>query len=368
MNERQIQFTLLENPKELSNIMGFNVNLKAAYLDLKPWGGKGQLDFVMEDAAGNAYIVELEKEINSKAKVEHVVEQVQRYANIAPKIYPKLAPIVILTATSASHHIDTIKNQLAAARIPHEIKNYDMNYIKKLYHQIMEYNQLLFGLSPDEIKSDAVASLKQLNAIFALFKTKKVKKLTLQQLKNAGLWKHFSTLLQRLHFCEQLGLISINDDTVHLTPQGERYVYYTNIPYRIGKNYLELNDIQKAIIRQNLIRHLRKKDNFNSLIKKLIIYIQFILLVQGSYDRYDSGAINLYRQLLRRFISLKDETISNLIYWSHNYAKNLDLIREEREGNQLRVSLTPTGTQFYRMTCDILNIRREEEMMLPSSL
>jgi len=36
MNERQIQFTILENPKEFSDILGINANVIAAYLDLKP--------------------------------------------------------------------------------------------------------------------------------------------------------------------------------------------------------------------------------------------------------------------------------------------------------------------------------------------
>ena len=368
MNERQIQFTLLENPKELSNILGINANVIAAYLDLKPWGGIGQIDFVMEDTSGNAYVVELEREINNKAKVEHVVEQVHRYACISQKVYQKLAPMVVLAAQSDPRYLDAISDRLHALHVQHKIINYDLSRIKRLYNSILDYNQLMFGLSPEEVKSVAVASLKQLNGIFAYFKTKRTTEMTLQQMGEACLWKHFSTLMQRLKYCQELGLLSINNETVFLTKQGGKYTYYTNIPYRIGKDYIDLNDMQKALIRQNLIRHLRIEDEFNSIIKKIIIYIQFIILVQGSYKRADPGVISLYRQLVRRFVSLRDETISNIIYWSHNYAINLDLIREDVENNNFRVTLTPAGTQFYRMSCDILNLRREEKMILTANL
>ena len=368
MNERQIQFTLLENPKELSNIMGLSASVIAAYLDLKPWGGVGQIDFVMEDDLGNAYVVELEKEINNKAKVEHVVEQVERYASISHKIYPQLAPMVVLAAQSDPKYLNALSDRLHTLQVQHKIINYDLIRIKKLYYSILDYNQLMFGLSPVEVKSVAVASLKQLNAIFAFFKAKKTTQMTFQQLREAKLWQHFSTLMQRLKYCEQLGLLSIRDEFVFLTEQGEKYVYYTSIPYRIGKDYIDLNDIQKALIRQNLIHHLRTEDNFNSIIKKIIIYIQFIILIQGTYKRDDPGVISLYRQLVRRYVSLKDETISNMIYWSHNYAINLNLITQDVEDNSFRITLTPAGTQFYRMSCDILNLRREEKMILTANL
>jgi len=64
----------------------------------------------------------------------------------------------------------------------------------------------------------------------------------------------------------------------------------------------------------------------------------------------------------------KDETISNMIYWSHNYAINLDLITQDVEDNIIKITLTPAGTQFYRMSCDILNLRREEKMILTANL
>jgi hypothetical protein len=117
--ERQIQFAFLENLPVLESVVGFPPTLVAAYLDIAAWGFLGQIDFVLADPSQKRYITELEIVVNSKSKVEHVVEQVTRYHEAARIIYsPDYVILIILASHSPVEWREQIANQLQSVGIP----------------------------------------------------------------------------------------------------------------------------------------------------------------------------------------------------------------------------------------------------------
>jgi len=377
MLERQIQFTLLETPSLLQQIIGFPYKLIAAYLDISNWGFAGEIDFVLQDESDDYIVVELEQKINSNAKVEHVVEQVERYFSAAQAIYGENVSCLIIAEESPSKFISEVQNQLETKGIPTDIRLYQYADIECAYLKLQEMTENLFGIPSDtKFVKRSVASFGQLNEIFGKFKRDNLLELSLDRLKSIVCWKDPSAFSVRLRICKDLGLIDIETDKIMLTPSGQKFRDYTNFPYRIESgrrfnsgagDYLDLSEPQKQILRSNILRAVRIGPTLNNTVLQIIAFLQYVILFRGRYivkniakQTVPSHVTAAFQELIQRHHSLSEKAITDIISWSARYCVNLGLVTLVDDGQYYRAVFTEEGSRFYRLISDQLNILREE--------
>lgn len=372
--ERQVQFALLENQTILESVVGFVPSLVAAYLDIAAWGFSGQIDFVLADPSQRKYVTELEMVVSSQSKVEHVVEQVIRYNEAARVIYSSYYTILILLAAeSPKKWRQQIASRLNSVKINHKIKEYELTQLEQVYLETLERNEAIFGLPHDEIRRSSVASLAQLNEIFAQFKQLDTDHMSTDDLFDRVTWRTRGSYLLRLHYAQYLGLIDIDDHgTVRLTFSGRRFRNYTNFPYReLRQNgrYFDLSEPQKRILRQNILSELRTSTQLNRLVMQIVTFLQYLVLIRGKFiprnlnEELPEGAIAMFRELTQKRQSLTPRSIVDMIYWNSLYCRNLGLISIVDDGPFNRALFTEEGTRLYRLISDLINIRREESKM-----
>lgn len=374
--ERQVQFAFLENLNTLEAVVGFPPKIVAAYLDISAWGFSGQIDFVLSDPLEKKYITELELIVNSQSKIEHVVEQVVRYYKAAQVIYsPDYEILILLASESPIKWQQQIVDRLKEAAIAFRIMSYDLLLIEKLYLETLERNKAIFGLHHEDIRQSAVASLAQLNQIFAEFKQVDTDHLTKEDLFQRVSWRTRGAYTTRLKYAQYLRLIKIDDSkTIWLTPSGCKFRDYTNIPYRESQGrYFDLSEMQKRILRQNIVIELRTSTQINRLIMQIVTFLQHVSLIRGKFiprggssssKQLPEGVVAIYRELIQKRESLTPKTIADMIYWSSLYCQNLGLIRIIDDGEFNRTLFTEEGVQFYRLVSDLINIRREESKIV----
>jgi len=368
--ERQVQFAFLENPNLLESVIGFSTSLIAAYLDISAWGFSGQIDFVLADSSQKKYIAELEMVVSGQSKVEHVVEQVARYNEAAHAIYSSSDHLIlILLASESPQKWQTqIITQLNSLGIDHVLKKYELAQLEKAYLETLERNEAVFGLQHEEIRQSAIATLAQLNEIFAQFKQLDTDHMPITELFKHVSWRTHSSYRARLNYAQFLGLIIIDENgTTQLTATGRKFRDYTNIPYREpGGRYFDLSEPQKRILRQNILVELRTAPQINRLIMQIITFLQYLVLIRGRYiprskkQPLPDGVIAIFRELTQKRESLTSGSIVDMIYWNALYCRNLGLITIVDDGAFNRALFTEDGTQFYRLISDLINIRREE--------
>lgn len=373
LSERQIQYTLLENSQLLAEILGLQSNLIAAYLNLSPWGYIGEIDFVIETPSKDIWIVELEKEIANQAKVEHVVEQVERYARAGIVIYGPQVFMVVLAAQSPEKYLVQIRKRLAASlsklNISHKIVLYDIASVLTAYQELQSRDERVFGWFVDSLAIRSVASLGQLNEIFYHFKVRNLEALSRGELEENVTWKRSSTLSDRLMVCYELGLLEDPKlSEISLTSEGIEFRNYLNYPYRLsGGKYLDLSEPQKRILRHNIIRIVRETGAIeNHLLAQMICFLQFVTLMGGKYivlspsDRLPEDVQAMLARIVRKTSGFGWKRASGFIAWTQKYCANLDLIYLVQDGSFYRALFTDTGARFYRLLSDQLNILREE--------
>lgn len=275
--------------------------------------------------------------------------------------------MILLASESPQKWQVQIIDRLNSLGVHHVLRNYELTQLEKVYVETLERNEAIFGLQHEEIRQSAIATLAQLNEIFAQFKQLNTAQMLIPELFDRVSWRTFSSYRARLNYAQYLGLLTIGEEMVQLTPSGCKFRDYTNIPYREPNGrYFDLSESQKRILRQNILIELRTATQINRLIIQIVTFLQYLVLVRGKYiprskaQPLPDGVMAMFRELTRKQESLISGSIVDMIYWSALYCRNLGLITIVDDGSFNRALFTEEGAKFYRLISDLINIRREE--------
>lgn len=376
LSERQVQYALLQDSKLLTKILSTRFKLLAAYLDLSAWGYIGEVDFVLETEAGEILIVELETQVRSRAKVEHIVEQVQRYARAGTAIYGQQVAMIVLVAESPRKYLQQLEKDLKMILgdigVSYKIIVYDFESVTSTYQDLRSRDERVLGWFAGELTVRSVASLGQLNEVFYQFKDVDASSMSREELMQRVTWKTSGTLVHRLHVSQEIGLIEDRrSQVVRLTHEGTKFRDYVNYPYRLPNgNYLDLSEPQKRIVRQNIIRIVRETGGYrNHLATQLICFLRFVALLGGRYIVLSptQQLPDDVRSIAARIVGKSSEPpwkrASAFVAWTQKYCTNLDLIYLLEDPPYHRALFTDIGAHFYRILSDQLNMLREEASM-----
>ena len=161
MIEALVQWTLLNNPPELSSLLNFDIS---RIIGQEITTDFGRIDFVLANSDNKHLIVELETTLDNKAKLNYCFTQVLNYKNVK---FSDSTNYCILYAE------ETGKNRNAIEEFGREnnilIQTYSLEMVKCLYTSTIEKLSLSIGLVLPNPKNYTICYLRWLNKIMKPF-------------------------------------------------------------------------------------------------------------------------------------------------------------------------------------------------------
>ena len=156
MVESLVQWTLLNNPNSLGEILHFDI-FKIIGQEITT--DFGRIDFVLANNQNKHLVVELETVLNNKTKLDYCFNQTLNYRNVK---FSEFTDYCILYAEET-----TEKNKKIIERFGREnnvfIQTYSLEAAKKLYSQTIERLSLNVGLALPNPRNYTICFLRWLN-------------------------------------------------------------------------------------------------------------------------------------------------------------------------------------------------------------
>jgi hypothetical protein len=163
MNERLVQWTLLRNLPELSNIVGKPIIKKIAE---EYTTDQGRIDFVLE-TPDEILIVELETRIDTTYKLKYCTRQVERYTQNSYNLSKPIKYAIIFEESTPQK----FKKELAkfSNKLNIILKTYSLSKIQELYNEVLEELKRTSGLYIGPPVAMDITHLRYLNKIIEPF-------------------------------------------------------------------------------------------------------------------------------------------------------------------------------------------------------
>lgn len=251
MDERLVQWTLLKNLPELSNIIGKQIIKKMAE---EYTTDQGRIDFILE-TPNEILIVELETKIDTAYKLSYCIEQVKGYRQIS---YTVAKPIKYAIIYEESTPVE-FKRELSkfAGKLDIILKTYPISRIQELYNKVLEELKRTSGLYIGSPVAMDITHLRYLNKIIKSFYVASEDQLPIEDKeklefinflfsKSYG-WNTASELLSfTSNQCEELNLVSRikvkNNpfDKVILTQLGSRVLGFLELYLHLKREQIQI--------------------------------------------------------------------------------------------------------------------------------
>lgn len=215
MDERLVQWTLLKNLPELSNIIGKQIIKKMAE---EYTTDQGRIDFILE-TPDEILIVELETKIDTAYKLSYCIEQVKGYRQIS---YTVAKPIKYAIIYEESTPVE-FKRELSkfAGKLDIILKTSLISRIQELYNKVLEELKRTSGLYIGSPVAMDITHLRYLNKIIKSFYVASEDQLPIEDLRkifksqtNYGVYKRLS---------EDFEIVKYDVNSAKLTEHGVRF-------------------------------------------------------------------------------------------------------------------------------------------------
>ena len=277
MVESLVQWTLLNNPNKLGQALEFDI---AKIIGQEITTDFGRIDFVLSNSQNRHLIVELETEINNKAKLDYCFNQTINYKNVR---FSDRTDYCILYAEETNpmnkRKIEKFGNENGIL-----IHTYSLERTKRLYNETIERLSLNVGLALPNPKNYTICFLRWLNKIMKSFLDLKKNELT-----EVEIFKPFiSNSRSRTNFncheriCLDFELFKIINGKYLLTNYGEIFVQNIS-PYVHGTG--NVSSINLTNEQKRLLLKILTNGNWDDKIHKVNIYwfLRFIEVTNGAW-------------------------------------------------------------------------------------
>lgn len=353
MDERLVQWTLLKNLPELSNIIGKPIIKKMAE---EYATDQGRIDFILE-TPDEILIAELETKIDTAYKLSYCIEQVKGYKQIS---YTVAKPIKYAIIYEESTPIE-FKRELSkfAGKLDIILKTYPISRIQELYNKVLEELKRSSGLYIGSPVAMDITHLRYLNKIIKSFYAASEDQLPIEDLRkifksqtNYGVYKRLS---------EDFEIVKYDVDSAKLTKHGVRFRDAFNAELiKTTATMPDLSNEQKRILLEVLTN-----GNFTKCKVNIYYFLRFIHLTNGEWlpksgTKEDKEKLEFINFLFSK--SYRWNTASELLSFTCNQCEELNLVsRIKVKNNQFdKVILTQLGSRVLGFLELYLHLKREQ--------
>ncbi len=356
MKEALVQWTLLNNPEYLSELLNFPIAKKVGQEITTEYG---RIDFIVENRRAQQLIVELETELNSTEKLNYCFTQVLSYRNIQ---FAEVTNYCILFAE------ETPRNRtIAVENFGREnnviTRSYSLESIKLLYSKTVERLSLNVGLALPNPRNYTICFLRWLNKILKPFKDLQRSKLSFDEVFEPFTGITNFNCYKRLAL--DFELLEERNGYYYLTKNGK--IYIDNLsPYVHQTNNVSSVDLTNE--QKRLLLKILTNGNWENKVHKMNIYwfLRFLEVTNGDWlpKRYpfDEDKLEITRGLFK--VSYSYQTMQQFLNWCCNYCQELGLVeRIVSTTNYDRLVLTPLGVDVNNIfSMDLMLKKKQNEL------
>ncbi|MCU0390986.1 MAG: hypothetical protein MUE81_07700 [Thermoflexibacter sp.] len=342
MVESLVQWTLLNNPPELSKFLNFDI---AKIIGQEITTDFSRIDFVLANSANNHLIVELETTLDNKAKLNYCFNQTLNYKNVK---FSELTSYCILYAEETN-----AKNKKIIEKFGKEndilIQTYSLENTKSLYTNTVERLSLNVGLALPNPKNYTICYLRWLNKIMKPFLDFGKEELTNEEIflpfDNPSKSRTNFNCHERIAF--DFELFSLKKSKYILTNYGRLFV--ENISPFVY-NTSNVSSINLTNEQKRLLLKVLTNGNWEDKIHKVNIYwfLRFVEVTNGAWlpkkHDFEQNKLDIANGLFN--VSYNGRTMHEFLTWCSNYCLELGLIEKIKSTTDYdQVFLTPLGVE-----------------------
>jgi hypothetical protein len=360
MEERLVQWTLLRNLPELSNIVGKPIVRKLAQeytTDL------GRIDLVLE-TPDHILVVELETIINSKYKLSYCTEQLTRYMQISYAFSKPMKFAIIFdesTPLKFQRELVNFANKLGII-----LKTYSLPRIQELYSKVLDELKRTSGLNIGSPVAMDVTHLRYLNRVIELFKIAEAEQLPTAYLRASFRSRTSFGVYKRL--AEDFELAKYGRQSVELTKYGVRFRDALNRQLVTTKATMpDLSMEQKRILLEVLTN-----GNFTKCKVNIYYFLRFVHLTNGEWLPRPGASEDKDKLEFINFLFSKSyrwNSASELLSFTCNQCEELDLVSKVKMRGQGfdKVIMMQLGSRVLGFLELHLHLKREQ-IQIPLSI
>lgn len=354
MIEALVQWTLLNNPPELSSLLNFDIS---RIIGQEITTDFGRIDFVLANSDNKHLIVELETTLDNKAKLNYCFTQVLNYKNVK---FSDSTNYCILYAE------ETGKNRNAIEEFGREnnilIQTYSLEMVKCLYTSTIEKLSLSIGLVLPNPKNYTICYLRWLNKIMKPFLDFGKDKLTNEEIftpfDNPSKSRTNFNCYERIAL--DFELLSLENSYYVLTNYGN--IFLKNISPFIY-NTSNIASINLTNEQKRLLLKVLTNGNWDSKVHKINIYwfLRFIEVTNGTWlpkkHEFEKSKLDIANGLFN--VSYNSRTMHEFLTWCGNYCLELGLVEKIKSTTDYdQVFLTPLGVEVNNIFSLDLTLKR----------
>lgn len=355
MNESLVQWTLLNNQKDLSKLLDFdfsNVVGQEISTDF------GRIDFVVKNNSGKSIAVELETILDIKSKRDYCFNQTLNYKNV--QFTTKTEQCILFAEETTHKNKEIVRNFGKRENIL--IKSYSLNRVTKLYDETLKRLSLNVGLALPSPKNYTICYLRWLNKILMPFQQNNIEELNFNQIFSPfdNKKKSKTNFNCHLRLAIDFEMIETKDEKFLLTQNGIEFLdsFNQTVDSRVRLSNIELTNQQKRLLLKILTN-----GNWTDKVHKVNIYwfLRFVEITNGSWlpKKHDFSLqkLEIARGLFN--VSYKSRTMQEFLKWCSNYCIELGLIEIIKSTSDYdQIIVTPLGVEINNIFSLDLTLKR----------
>lgn len=331
----------------------------------------GRVDLAFRTDSGDIILIELETIIDSDAKLQHTMEQIERYSKFAGDSTPSSISVLLLYADEGTPEKFKTIIEKEAKKFGVKTFRYSSIKIKQLYDRHTTRIILNSGTALSRSLALGVSSLSWLNKIMEVFANRKTDNIEWDELKQEFNSKTNFYVLKRL--AEDFELISKNrsrrKNYLRLTDYGSRYV---DIMDQDGlPDYLTASEEDRAdtpllapLYLRRLLIEILLNNNFTKTKVNIFKFLRYINVTAGELLPKRSTMISPDElQYLNKFLgaSYNVQTLKGHFQQLFKYGSELGLLERIscRGANYDKAMLTSLGSRV--LSCFDLHMHLARE-------
>lgn len=342
MVESLVQWTLLNNPNQLGQMLDFNI---AKIIGQEISTAFGRIDFVLADTENKHLVVELETILDSKSKMDYCFTQTLNYKNV--KFSDKTNYCIFYAKETNA------KNKKIIEKFGKDndvvIQTYSLEIVKSLYIQTVERLSLNIGLALPNPKNYTICFLRWLNKIMKPFLDLDKSTLTVSELfepfENLNNSRTNFNCYERIAF--DFELFTLNNNQYTLTNYGN--IFVQNISPFVY-NTSNVSSINLTNEQKRLLLRVLTNGDWDNKIHKVNIYwfLRFMEVTHGNWlpkkHDFEQSKLDIVRGIFN--VSYNGRTMHEFLTWCCNYCMELGLVEKVKSTEDYdQIFLTPLGVE-----------------------
>jgi hypothetical protein len=372
MEESQVCWVLDSELAYLQRILSKNLTKR---LGSELTTSYGRIDLAYRTDEGEIVLVELERAIDSDAKLQHALEQVSRYSRSAGASTPSKVSVVLMYAAEGTP--DRYRREIArrAGELEITVCEYSMIQVKKLYDKLMDRVMLNAGTALSRPVALGVSSLSWLSKIMVVYAQKQTDAIAWSDL--MGEYNSTTNFYVLKRLAEDFELITkhrrAKTNYLRLTTYGARYVEAipgNSLPEFLNTEKTEDTDpdLLSPVAHRKLLIEILLNNNYTKTKVNIFHFLRYINMTAGELLPKRSTMFSPDElQYLNTFLgsSYNVQTLKGHFMQVYKYCHELGMIERIacRGANYDKAILTSLGSRVLGCFELSLHLARERNQI-----